>query len=260
MQIQIIKFCQKAGIKIKRKLNRIFLLPFKFGCANLPQTFYAYQPDSYAQFNKHHEFIGLFKNFIQHNKLNNAGDVTRLWSFILNIKQILSENIPGNFAEVGVWRGNTASILAHYAVHANRKVYLFDTFEGFDTRDLSGVDKNKCMAFSDTSLEMVQSVMGPLNDVCLFEKGYFPSSVKDYHKTMVYSIVSIDCDLYEPIKAALEFFYPRMSKGGLFLLHDYSSLSWDGAKKAIDEFCAMEKVYLILLPDKSGSAFLRKNV
>lgn len=125
---------------------------------------------------------------------------------------------------------------------------------------MGGVDKNKQMAFCDTSLQMVQSVMGPLTDVCVFAKGYFLSSVKNEHKTIVYSIVSIDCDLYEPIKAALNFFYGRMSKGGLFLLHDYLNLSWDGAKKAIDEFCAVQGVYLILLPDKSGSAFLIKNI
>lgn len=244
---------------IKQKIKMFSALPFYFGKANLPLTFIAYQPDSQAHFNSHNEFHNLFKSFTSHNKVNNAGDVTRLWSLILNTKQILSENVPGDFAELGVWRGNTASVLAHYAAGANRKVYLFDTFEGFDIRDLEGVDKNKQMAFADTSLAMTKEVIGIHSDICRFVKGYFPSTVTNEHKNTTYSIVSLDCDLYEPMRAGLEFFYPRMPKGGVLFLHDYSSLFWDGAKKAIDEFCAKNEEYVILMPDKSGSAFIRKS-
>jgi hypothetical protein len=42
-------------------------------------------------------------------------------------------------------------------------------------------------------------------------------------------------------------------------LHDYSSLYWDGAKLAVDEFCAENGELIILMPDKSGSAFLRRS-
>ncbi len=49
-----------------------------------------------------------------------------------------------------------------------------------------------------------------------------------------------------------------MPVGGLFLLHDYSSKHWAGAKLAIDEFCKASGEYVICMPDKSGSAFLRK--
>jgi len=260
---RIIRLIKKPSAErnrlIKQKIRMLSTLPFYFGKVNLPFTFIAYQPDSYAYFNSHTEFHNLFKSFISHNKFNNAGDVPRLWSFILNIKQVLNENIPGDFAELGVWRGNTASVLAHYAASTNRKVYLFDTFEGFDTRDLEGIDKDKQMAFTDTSLAMVKEVIGISSDVCKFVKGYFPSTVSKEHKANIYSIVSIDCDLYEPMKAGLEVFYPLMSKGGLFLLHDYSSMFWDGAKKAIDEFCIKNGEYVILMPDKSGSAFIRKS-
>jgi hypothetical protein len=207
----------------------------------------------------HDEFHTLFKSFTQYNKFNNAGDVTRLWALILNIKQILNYNISGDFAELGVWRGNTASVLAYYAVSSNRKVYLFDTYEGFDARDLEGVDKDKQMAFADTSLKIVKEVIGTSSEVCKFVKGYFPHTVTDEHRATTFSIVSIDCDLYEPMKAGLEFFYPLLSKGGLFLLHDYSSTLWDGSKKAIDEFCTKNEEYLILMPDKSGSAYIRKS-
>jgi hypothetical protein len=257
-----IRFFKKSGAElhrlIARKIGMLGALAFYFRGVNFSSTYLSYKPDSLLHFGRHNEYYDLFKSFTKHNKFNNAGDAPRLWSFILNIKQILSEDVPGDFAELGVWRGNTASVLAHYADISNRKLYLFDTFEGFDSRDLGGVDKDKQMAFADTSLPMVKNVIGNSSSVCRFAKGYFPSTITEEHDANIYSIVSLDCDLYEPMKSGLDFFYPRMSKGGILFLHDYSSNFWDGAKKAVDEFCAKNEEYIILIPDKSGSAFVRK--
>ena len=245
--------------QVRQGINLVSTVPFYFGKANLPRTLIAYQPDSHTAFSSHDEYHELFKSFTANNKYNNAGDATRLWALILNIKQVLSENIQGDFAELGVWRGNTASVLAHYAAKSDRHVYLFDTFEGFNSNDLQGVDKNKPMAFDDTSVDMVKNVIGQASDRCLFVKGYFPDTVSEEHKSKTYAIVSLDCDLYAPMKAGLEFFYPRMPQGGLLLIHDYSSGFWDGTKKATDEFCAVIGERVILMPDKSGSAFIRKS-
>gem|GEM_PF-585356 len=257
MIFQINRFIKKKIVR--GTVKRFCALPFHFGKANLPWTFLAYQPDSHTYCSNHNEFHELFKSFKAHNKFNNSGDVTRLWSFILNIKQILAENIPGDFAELGVWRGNTASVLAHYASKANRNVYLFDTFEGFDAKELKGIDEGVRNRFTNTSLSMVKDVIGKPSEVCEFVQGHFPSTVSDDHKKKTFSIVSLDCDLYEPTKAGLEFFYPLMPRGGLLLLHDYSSMQWPGSKKAIDEFCIRNEEYVILMPDKSGSAFIRKS-
>ncbi len=234
------------------------MLPFIFGKATFLKTYLTYHPDSYIQFNAHSEFKQLLKQFKSRNQINNSGDITRLWSFMLNIKQVMSEKIQGDFAELGVWRGNTASILAHYAAADNRNVFLFDTFEGFNKKDLKGIDAGKKMEFSNTSLDLVKSIIGENSSCCEFVAGYFPESIAEKHRNTTYAIVSIDCDLYEPMKAGLEFFYPLMPKGGIFLLHDYSSLYWEGAKKAIDDFCKSNNEYVVLMPDKSGSAFIRK--
>jgi hypothetical protein len=220
----------------------------------------SYQPDSQAIFKAYPEFDKLFRSFTKHNKINNSGDISRLWSFILNILQIIEENIEGDFAELGVWRGNTASVLAHIAAKNNRHVYLFDTYEGFNTNDIKGVDADKDVAFfRDTSMNLVKDVIGADSQCCYFIKGYFPEPISESHKSIKYAVVNLDCDLYEPMKAGLTFFYPLMSKGGIFLLHDYSSRYWAGAKIAIDEFCKESGEFIILMPDKSGSAFLRKS-
>ena len=249
---------------IKRHLDHLARslngLPFYLGMSKFRGVFLAYHPDSHNTFNAHPEFTELFRRFSANNRVNNGGDIARLWSLILNCKQIISEGVEGDFAELGVWRGNTAAVLASLAAPAGRKVFLFDTFTGFDRGDLKGVDAGKDLHFGDTSIELVKEVVGPQYTHCEYVEGYFPGSITDAHKAGKYAVVSLDCDLYEPMKSGLEFFYPRMPRGGIFFLHDYSSLHWDGAKLAIDEFCRKSGEYVVLMPDKSGSAFLRRTL
>lgn len=216
-----------------------------------------FRPDSFWVYNLHSEYRDLYRRFIAHNLLN-RGDTGRLTAFILNIKKVLEDGVEGDFAELGVWKGNTAAVLAHYALKEGRRAIFFDTFEGFSANDLSGVDIGKKQIFGDTSIALVASVVGS-DDAVEFVKGYFPDTVTDEHKECRYAVVSLDCDLYIPMKAGLDFFYPRMNEGAILLLHDYSSGVWEGAKRAIDEFCSATGEYPVLMPDKSGSAFIRKS-
>ena len=218
----------------------------------------AYRPDSDVTHCAHPELAALSAKWVAHNFTTNAGDLPRLYALVLNIKQVIAEGIEGDFAELGVYRGNSAAVLAHFGRTHGRATYLFDTYEGFDARDLSGIDRSKTVEFAETSLALVQSIVG--EEGVNFVKGYFPQSVGPEVSAKKFAVVHLDCDLYEPMKAGLDFFYPRLSPGGIMILHDYSSLWWEGAKRAVDEFVATVRERLILLPDKSGTAMLRKSV
>lgn len=222
----------------------------------------AYTPDSVTKRGLHSEVFCLYEKFRKRNRGNNGGDIGRLFSWILNIKQVIEhEGIAGDFAELGVYRGNTAAILAHYAYEYSRECYLFDTFAGFDAKDLRGVDQASTAGmFSSTSVEIVRDVIGePQIQTCNIIQGHFPDSLPKELSDKKFALVSLDCDLYEPTVAALKWFFRKMPDGALFMLHDYSSATWLGAQKAIDEFCVREGQNLILMPDKSGSAFIRVN-
>jgi hypothetical protein len=243
---------------LKEKIKALQAMPMMLGCTNFSKVYLSYHPDSLVISSGHEEFSRLQQAFIEGNEFNQSGDLTRLWSMILNVKQVIAEGIPGDFAELGVWRGNTSSVLAHYAAENHRRLVLFDTFEGFSENDLRGVDSQKSHAFSDTSLQRVRQRLCDYSVLCDYAVGYFPDSVRDSHRRP-YSVVSLDCDLYLPTKAGLEFFHPLMPKGGLLMIHDYSSRQWEGSKQAVDEFCAETGEMVILMPDKSGSAFIRKS-
>ena len=68
----------------------------------------------------------------------------------------------------------------------------------------------------------------------------------------------LDADLYLPTIEGLKFFYPKLSAGGVIIIHDYNH-TWDGIKKALDEFMPGIPESLIELPDWKGSVMIIKN-
>ena len=219
----------------------------------------SYTPDSIACEGRYPEIFKMFKYFKFRNRGNNGGDFHRLVSIVVNLDRILRERrVEGEIAELGVWKGNTASVLAYFAEIYNREIHLFDTFEGFSERDICGVDGSATRTlFEDTSIELVRSLIANVASVePQFHSGYFPESVPENLSEKRFCFVSLDADLYLPIKAGLEWFYPRLSGGGMIFIHDYSSGHWQGCKMAVDEFCTKHSLSVILLPDKSGTAVL----
>jgi hypothetical protein len=215
-----------------------------------------HRPDFHAKAESLPQYGQLFRSWIANNRTNNCGDLTRFYTIYLNVRQILEEGIPGDFVELGVYKGNSAQLLAMLGRTHDRHLYLFDTFEGFDARDLRGVDSGESAQFDDTSLAAVQRFVG--TERVSYVAGFFPESIAQVKMPDEIAIAHIDCDLYEPMKAGLECFYPRLTKGGLMMLHDYSSGRWPGSKQAVDEFFRNRPEKPILAADKSGTAIFRK--
>ncbi len=188
---------------------------------------------------------------------HNQGDLIRLVFFITNLKKLQEDKVPGAFAELGVWRGNSAKVLRHLA--PDRKLYLLDTFEGFSTKD-TATDPSHAhhSGFADTTLDRVKNFVG-INDNTVYCPGYFPDTASMIPPSEKFAFVHLDCDLEAPIRAGLDYFYPRMNRGGMIFVHDYESGgAWPGVKKAVDEFLADKPESLVVMPDKSGTAIFRK--
>jgi hypothetical protein len=182
--------------------------------------------------------------------------MARFYLFCLVQDHLAKEELPGDIAEIGVYQGHTASLLAAAARRLHKNVFLFDTFEGFDRRDFVGVDANGQRHFSDTSLEAVRSLVG--EDRVTYVKGYFPATAAAIPDDAAFCLVHIDCDLYKPARSALEFFYERLCPGGFMLVHDYYSLCWPGIERAVDEFLASRPESPIPVPDSAGTVAFRK--
>jgi O-methyltransferase len=134
--------------------------------------------------------------------------------FLLNqLEYLKKNNIQGFVAEVGVFKGTTARLFHQFL--PDREILLFDTFEGFDERDINHhkEDSGSHAGGWKTSLESVQAFIGKSSLVKLIP-GYFPDTAKDVDPSNAYALVHLDADLYNPQIAGLEYFYPRVVKGG----------------------------------------------
>jgi O-methyltransferase len=178
-------------------------------------------------------------------------DVIRYTSIALAIGRVLREAIAGSFAEVGVFRGATSRVIHRLA--PDRTLYLFDTFEGFPAQDLDRTDPR----FRETSVPLLERTIGDLKNVVI-RKGYFPETAAGLEGE-TFAFVMLDLDLYKPMLAGMEFFYPRLAPGGFLFAHDYNSPESDRAvSRALDGYLADKPDKLIDLPDRWGSVMLRK--
>ena len=186
-----------------------------------------------------------------------AGDYVRNSSLELMAHEINSRQLAGSVAELGVYRGDFAKIMNE--VFPDRKLYLFDTFQGFDARDVRIEQEQSYSSgdqeFSKTSIELVLGKMKyPEN--CIVKQGYFPDTAQDVHDEFVF--VSIDADLYKPIYDGLCYFYPKLVKGGCLFVHDYNNDEYQGAHDAVRQFCRDHDIGFFPLPDACGTAVIIK--
>jgi O-methyltransferase len=197
-------------------------------------------------------------------------DYCRTRALELIAEEIKRNNVEGSIAEAGVALGDYSQLINQ--VFSDRTLYLYDTFEGFSENDKENEIKKEytskewfdeiemdyfVLHGAEENMHIVRSKMKHL-DNCVFRKGYFPESAKD-EREEIFAFVSIDMDLYEPIFAALTFFYPRLSNGGYIFLHDYNHVEFLGVKQAIDDFENMHgRIIKVPLPDQGGTLVITK--
>lgn len=168
-------------------------------------------------------------------------DYIRLFTFELCAKEIIENNVVGEVAELGVFRGDFSRLLNE--IFHDKKLYLFDTFESFDSRDIEEERKNKYMkdniitqvtqGLRDTNVEFVMSKMKN-KDKVIIKKGYFPESLGSLEERFCF--VSLDVDLYRPTLEGLKYFYERLSPGGYIFIHDYNHKLCPGVYAAVRDF------------------------
>ena len=158
-----------------------------------------------------------------------------LYSFFLQSSAVL-----GDVVECGVYRGGTASLLVNLMRDKckNKKLHLFDTFNGIPNCNPE-LDAHQTGDFGDTTLETVKDAVGNENLV-VYHVGTIPDTFGGCD-TMVVSFVHIDVDVHKAYVDCLEFFWQRLSVGGVMVLDDYGHPNTTGARKATDDFFADKK-------------------
>lgn len=185
------------------------------------------RPQLIQPWNTDRDFLPLM-NMIQPRTLVDRERCYVLYQACLHVR-----GLAGDAAEIGVYKGGTARLLA--TMLSGRKVDLFDTFSGMPSVD-PAKDLHREGDFSSTSLEDVKVFLNGCSNVRLFP-GIFPGTAEPV-RTSSYALVHVDVDIYRSVLDGCSFFYPRLIKGGVMIFDDYGFLTCPGALQAVDEFFA----------------------
>ena len=171
-----------------------------------------------------------------------CGDQVR--QYIPLARRIEEEGIPGDMVECGVWNGGLGAVLAHFAANSkfNRKVWLFDSFEGLPTptkEDLpqpNGVTAESCVGSCKGSVDAVKEVLQKVGaDMAKvnIHAGWFRDTLPTVAVPQI-AMLSLDSDWYESERVCLEKFYDAIVPGGFIYFDDF--YLWPGCQKAALEF------------------------
>ena len=185
--------------------------------------------------------------------------VTRLLVQYEIFKQI--SEVKGSIIECGVYHvfglmawAQLSAILE--PVNLTRRIYGFDTFEGFPStheKDRSQLAEIEAGALhSDPHDELIEITriydsnrfLGHIPKIELI-KGDAVRTIPEFignHKHLVVSLLFLDFDLYEPTKAAIENFFPRMPKGAIIAFDELDNPLWPGETQSLLETIGINKL------------------
>lgn len=179
------------------------------------------------------------------------GDYVRSATLELLCKRLA--DVPGAVAELGVYKGSFARLINKLL--PDRRLYLFDSFHGF--AESAGASDSMQAAHENTSVERVLSLM-PYPEQVEIRAGFFPETAKDLEER--FCLVSLDVDYYQTTLDGLEYFWPRLSKGGFIMLHDWGNTALPGVADALETYeqLVAQKLAAVPLCDLNNSLVLVK--
>ncbi len=158
------------------------------------------------------------------------------------------DQFDGAVVECGVYRGRTLLGMAHMLRQRGIgvKVFGLDSFEGFPeptAKDAYGDGRFHFMAqegyFGDVSFTELNARIDRLgfSDQVVLLKGFFEDTLPQLANHR-FTLVHLDCDLYQSYRVCLEFLYDKVLPGGYIVFDEYDDpeTEFPGAKRAIDEF------------------------
>ena len=210
-----------------------------------------------------------FKGMLKEVKPFTMTSDDRIYSLYLSINYIINNQILGDFVECGVWKGGSMMLAAKMLKKNNshRLLFLYDTFEGMSAPGqfdfASNVNKSKnnhaelllkknkkllCLANIDEVKKNLIST-GYTSNHINFIKGDVKETLNQNLPNKI-ALLRLDTDWYESTKIELEKLFPKLTPGGILIIDDYKS--WEGCKKAVDEYFENRKdVYFHQIDDQA---------
>jgi len=132
------------------------------------------------------------------------------------------------FVEAGCFKGGSTAKFSSVAKSLNRKLVVFDSFEGIPENDEE--HKKSIFGYSIKNWFHKGSFSGDLDEVkhnvatygdisaCSFVKGWFDNTLPDLDIDIAGAY--IDVDLASSTRTCIKYFYPRLLPGGFLVSQD----------------------------------------
>jgi hypothetical protein len=181
---------------------------------------------------------------------------TALWAAGLGL------NTEGDFVECGVNAGFMSSaIMEAYAWNrTGRQFFLVDSFAGPPMSQFTEDEvENGLQAQAQNAidrgayvhdLQRIRSNFAEWNQAKLVV-GIVPDILHEIHSNVI-AFLHLDMNAANPERAALEYFWPRLSNGAVVLLDDYAYMGYEAQKKAIDSLGEKLGFRTLSLPTGQG--------
>ena len=168
-----------------------------------------------------------------------------------------ASRLDGDFVQCGVETGYTARAILEYvefSKYKNKSFYLFDTYQGIPSDRVPDDEPAAFWNEYHDVYEFVCEKFAEFENVKIV-KGIVPDSLPSVNIEKV-SYLSIDMNYSVPERAALEYFWDKMTPGGIITLDDYAFLGREKQKKTADEFAKNRNIKILTLP--TGQGFILK--
>ncbi len=159
-------------------------------------------------------------------------------------ERVVTESIPGDLIETGVWRGGACimmrAVLKAYG-DTTRTVFCADSFEGLPPPDpgrfpQDAQDRHHEFTQLAIPVEAVKqnfAAYGLLDDQVVFVKGLFGETLPKLADRR-FALLRLDGDMYESTIQALDALYERLSPGGFIIVDDYGAIA--ACKAAVEDY------------------------
>ena len=148
-------------------------------------------------------------------------------------------SVPGDFVELGCYEGDTSLLLAEVLKGADKKLWLYDSFEGLPAKtseDESVAGENfQEGVLAVTKREVKLRFLRANLPVPIIKKAWFSDLTADDLPEKI-AFAFLDGDLYQSIKESLVLVWNKMADGGVIIVHDYDNPELPGVTKAVDEW------------------------
>lgn len=109
--------------------------------------------------------------------------------------------------------------------------------------------------YSKLDINTTKRNLKEFEDRLIFNVGYIPDSLISEKSPESIVYLHIDLNSAKPTLSTLEFFFPKLVKGGVILFDDYGQEEYKDTKKVIDRFFSDKPGLLLKLPTSQAIYF-----